>query len=80
MGWRDMDWTDLIQDRDQCRALVNMVMNLRIHKMLESSWVAAQLADSEEGLSSMQFTYGLIILTIYFYSLKTGPLNTNSGH
>jgi hypothetical protein len=23
-----MDWTDLAQDRDQCRALVNRVMNL----------------------------------------------------
>jgi hypothetical protein len=25
-----MDWIDLIQDRDQCRALVNTVMNLRV--------------------------------------------------
>jgi hypothetical protein len=25
-----MDWIDLAQDRDQCRALVNMVMNLRV--------------------------------------------------
>jgi hypothetical protein len=28
-GWDGMDWTDLAQDRDQCRALVNTVMNLR---------------------------------------------------
>jgi hypothetical protein len=27
--WDGMDWIDLAQDRDQCRALVNMVMNLR---------------------------------------------------
>jgi hypothetical protein len=29
-GWGDMDWTDLAQDRNQWRALVNMVMNLRV--------------------------------------------------
>jgi hypothetical protein len=28
--WDDMDWIDLAQDRDQRRALVNTVMNLRV--------------------------------------------------
>jgi hypothetical protein len=28
--WGGMDWIDLAQDRDQCRALVNTVMNLRV--------------------------------------------------
>jgi hypothetical protein len=28
VGWDDMDWIDLAQDRDQWRAVVKMVMNL----------------------------------------------------
>jgi hypothetical protein len=28
IGWGDIDWIDLAQDRDQWRALVNKVMNL----------------------------------------------------
>jgi hypothetical protein len=28
IGWGGMDWTDLVQNRNQWRALVNMVMNL----------------------------------------------------
>jgi hypothetical protein len=30
VGWGGMDWIDLAHDRDQWRALVNMVMNLRV--------------------------------------------------
>jgi hypothetical protein len=28
IGWDDVDWIDLAQDRDQWMALVNIVMNL----------------------------------------------------
>jgi hypothetical protein len=30
IGWGGMDWIDLSQDRNQWRALVNAVMNLRL--------------------------------------------------
>jgi hypothetical protein len=30
IGWGGMDWIDLAQDRDQWRALVNMIMNLPV--------------------------------------------------
>jgi hypothetical protein len=30
IGWGGMDWIDVTQDRDQWRAPVNTVMNLRI--------------------------------------------------
>jgi hypothetical protein len=30
IGWYDMDWIDLTQDRDQWSALVNTVMNLMV--------------------------------------------------
>jgi hypothetical protein len=28
VGWDDVDWIGLAQDRDRCRALVNSVLNL----------------------------------------------------
>jgi hypothetical protein len=30
IGWDGIDWIDLAQDRDQCRALVNTVMDLLV--------------------------------------------------
>jgi len=30
VGWRGKDWVDLTQDRDRRRALMNVVLNLRV--------------------------------------------------
>jgi hypothetical protein len=30
IGWDGGDWIDMVQDRDQCRALANMVLNLQV--------------------------------------------------
>jgi hypothetical protein len=30
MGWGDVDWIGLAQDRDKWRALVNAIMKLRV--------------------------------------------------
>jgi hypothetical protein len=48
-----MDRIDLAQDSDKRRALINTVINLRVHKIVENSWVSSQLAASQ-GLSSIE--------------------------
>jgi hypothetical protein len=30
VGWGDVDWIGLAQDRNRCRALVNAVLNLQV--------------------------------------------------
>jgi hypothetical protein len=41
-----MEWTDLVQDRDQWRALVNTIMNLWIPLNAGKVLIATQLLDS----------------------------------
>jgi len=33
MGYKSVDWSDLVQERDKWQALVNKDVNLRFHKM-----------------------------------------------
>jgi hypothetical protein len=52
--WGGMDWIDLAEDMDQWRGPVKKAKYLRFHKMLGISWLAEQLAVSQEGLRSME--------------------------
>jgi hypothetical protein len=54
IGWHGMDWIDLAEDRGQCRALVDMVMNVQVPYNVGNFLIAEQLVTSQEGLSSVK--------------------------
>jgi hypothetical protein len=35
--WGGVNWIDLVKDRDHWKALVDTIMNFRVHKLLGSS-------------------------------------------
>jgi hypothetical protein len=54
IGLNVLDWIGLAQDRYRWGALVNSVMNLRVHTMLGNYRMAAQVGASQAVLSSTE--------------------------
>jgi hypothetical protein len=48
------EWIDLAEGRDKWRAVVNTVMNIRVHKIWGISCVAEELLAAQEGLCFME--------------------------
>jgi hypothetical protein len=55
VGWVDVDWIGLAQDRDKWKALVNSVLTAGFHKMLGNYRVSKQLGISRVVLNSMDY-------------------------
>jgi hypothetical protein len=74
IGWGGVDWIDLAQDRDQCRALVNTVMNLRIR--------SCTIGGLSKGLSCMKLLLYDISISHSFCmpSLSHSPLLDHPTH
>jgi hypothetical protein len=51
MGWGDVDWIGLAQDRDRWRALVNLVLDLRVPQnagKLSSGYIIGGLSSGSQ--------------------------------
>ena len=54
MGWYGLDWTDLTQDMDQRRAVVNTAKTSWYQKVLEIYWLAEEFLACQ-GLGSINY-------------------------
>jgi hypothetical protein len=78
IGWGGMDYINLARDRDQWRAHLNTVMNLRDPYMSGISSVAERRATSPQGHSSMELVHQLPYPHRIRNSQETGESSKNS--
>jgi hypothetical protein len=85
IGWDGINWIDVVHDRDSGGLLWTRYWSSRFHKMRGSSWVAAQLAASQEGLSSMSewvkecVLWSSLFLNCLRYHSISSMLNVNKS-
>jgi hypothetical protein len=59
IGWGGIDWIDLARDRDQWRALVNTIMNLRVQENTGKFLSSCTTGDLSERAELHGFSYDL---------------------
>jgi hypothetical protein len=70
IGWCGMDWIDLAQDRDQWKALVNTIMNLRVPYISGKFFSSYTIGSfSRTQLHAVSWLVKLVVLTLYIIPL-----------
>jgi hypothetical protein len=56
MGQDGINWIHLAQDKNKRKAVVNIVINIQVHKIRGICWLAEELVGFQAGLYSMKFS------------------------
>jgi hypothetical protein len=73
VGWGDVDWIGLAQDRDRWRTLVNSVLNLRVPLNARKLWSVQTTRDhsSSAQLHGVKSGSGISIVVYYFTQINS---------